>query len=53
MKFPIAEVTGEIKVPTKVSAENTGLDTVALKSSVEDGVLYVTVQTGGTLFIVR
>ena len=53
MKFPIAEVTGEITVPTKVSAENTGLDPVSLKSSVEDGVLYVTVQTGGTLFIVR
>ena len=53
MKIPLAEVTGELTAPTKVSAENSGLDPVALSASVEDGVLYVTLNTGGTLFIFR
>ena len=39
--------------PTKVSAENSGLDPVALSASVEDGVLYVSLKTGGTMFILR
>ena len=53
MKIPLAEVTGTVTAPTKVSAENSGLDPVALSASVEDGVLYVTLNTGGTLFIFR
>ena len=39
--------------PSKVSAENSGLDPVALSTSVEDGVLYVTLNTGGTVLILR
>ena len=53
MKIPLAEVTGEITVPAKVSAENSGLDPVVLSKSVEDGVLYVTVKSGGTVLIFR
>ena len=53
LKIPLAEVTGEITVPAKVSAENSGLDPIALSTSVEDGVLYVTLKTGGTLLIFR
>ena len=53
MKIPLAEVMGEITAPAKVSAENSGLDPVALSTSVEDGVLYVTLKTGGTLLIFR
>ena len=53
MKIPLAEVMGEITVPAKVSAENSGLDPVALSTSVKDGVLYVTLKTGGTLLIFR
>ena len=53
MKIPLAEVTGELTKPTKVTAENSGLDPVALSASVEDGILYVTLNTGGTLLILR
>ena len=53
MKIPLAEVTGELTAPTKVSAANSGLDPVALSASVEDGVLYVTLNTGGTILIIR
>ena len=53
MKIPLAEVTGEVTAPTKVSAENSGLDPVALSASVEDGVLYVSLKTGDTLLIFR
>ena len=53
MKIPLAEVTGEVTAPTKVLAENSGLDPVALSASVEDGVLYVSLNTGGTLLIFR
>ena len=53
MKIPLAEVTGELTVPTKVTAANSGLDPVALSASVEDGVLYVSLKTGGTLLIFR
>ena len=53
MKIPLAEVTGEITVSAKVLAENSGLDPVALSTSVEDGVLYVTLNTGGTVLILR
>ena len=53
MKIALAEVTGELTKPTKVSAENSGLDPVALSASVEDGVLYVSLKTGGTVLILR
>ncbi|MBQ6341450.1 MAG: autotransporter-associated beta strand repeat-containing protein, partial [Kiritimatiellae bacterium] len=53
MKIPLAEVTGAVTVPEKMTAANAGLDPVTLGVSVEGGVLYATVKSGGTALIFR
>ena len=53
MKIPLAEVTGAVTAPEKMTAANAGLDPVTLGVSVEGGVLYATVKSGGTALIFR